>query len=323
MTGIISKAKFNFNIWLFLLVFIIPAQLFASIEIKGPGQSFNSVSDGIWKDASSWDLTDFPDYNTTDNKAEIYIQHKITLNDDLDVKGGTYIEISDTLVINGNVNFDNGSQVQITGDGVLIVNGIVDNEINSTLIKVDGNLIIYGDYYGGNGSTLSGTGAMLVSGSVTTDGSGSVFGSTVDCVPADAWDCKSSSGAPLPVDFLYLDASVKGGAVSLNWATASEINNDHFIIERSTDLKVFDEIAIIDGKGNSSTGNEYSWEDISPAPGINYYRLTQVDYDGTTTMLSMVQVTYAIDEIPEKIECFPNPFVSDLYVHSGSFTGNV
>jgi len=86
---------------------------------------------------------------------------------------------------------------------------------------------------------------------------------------------------------------------------------------------VFSEIAIVDGSGNSSTGEEYSLVDKSPMHGINYYRLTQVDFDGTKAKLSTVQVTYAIDKIPEKIKCFPNPFVSDLFIQPGTSTGNV
>jgi len=216
MTGTISKANFNFRIWWLLLVIIIPAQLFATNEIKPPGQTFNSVSDGNWTDASSWEIADIPDNNTTGNKDNIYIQHKITLNDVLDVKGGTYIEISDTLVVNGNVIFNGNSQVSLTNGGVLIVNGNVTNETNSNEIQVDGKLSIDGDYYGKNGSSVSGTGAMPVSGSVTTDGTASVFGSTIDCVPVAPWDCSSSAGAPLPVELVSFNAKLNGSGVLLS-----------------------------------------------------------------------------------------------------------
>lgn len=70
----------------------------------------------------------------------------------------------------------------------------------------------------------------------------------------------------------------------LNWATATERNASHFILERSADKDNFTTIAKVDAKGNSATEINYAWEDNAPLNGMNYYRLTQVDQDGTTVI---------------------------------------
>ncbi len=87
----------------------------------------------------------------------------------------------------------------------------------------------------------------------------------------------------LPVSLLYFNAEYKDGNVHLQWSTSSEINNDYFEIERSTDAKNFTPLVQINGHGNSSQLNNYSYTDV--IQGLNeaqtiYYRLKQVDYNG-------------------------------------------
>jgi len=86
--------------------------------------------------------------------------------------------------------------------------------------------------------------------------------------------------AILPVELTFFDVTRQGKEAVLDWSTASEINNDHFEIERSTDGKNFSARSAIKGKGNSSDINYYVMRDENPYPGISYYRLKQVDYDG-------------------------------------------
>ncbi|MFO7790225.1 MAG: T9SS type A sorting domain-containing protein [Bacteroidales bacterium] len=282
---------------------------------------FNSEDDGSWADDDNWNLDDFPDYFPTNTQDDIYVNTNITLNSGIDIRGGTSLEVDDydTLVIDGSATFRNGSLITVDEYGVLIIYGDVTNNNNSDEVQIDGQIIIDGDFYGGNGSEVNGSGDMIISGEIETDGSGSVFGSTDDCVPVDAWDCSTTSERPLPVELVCFNASLVGRDVHLSWETASEINNDHFIIDRSTDMRVFSEIAIIDGNGNSSTNNKYSWEDTSPAPGINYYRLTQVDFDGTKKVYNIVTIIWKADSAKKIVKCFPNPFVSDLNIDLQDF----
>jgi hypothetical protein len=67
----------------------------------------------------------------------------------------------------------------------------------------------------------------------------------------------------------------------LTWETLSETNNSHFEIERSTDCKAFEIIGIVNGNGNTIETNNYHYADDLPKSGDNYYRLKQVDFNGS------------------------------------------
>lgn len=87
---------------------------------------------------------------------------------------------------------------------------------------------------------------------------------------------------PLPVELVSFNAVSKDNTtVQLNWLTALEINNDFFGIEKSDDAVSWNTIANIQGVGNSTIMQQYSYTDKNPATGANYYRLRQCDYDGT------------------------------------------
>ena len=124
----------------------------------------------------------------------------------------------------------------------------------------------------------------------------------------------------LPIELLSFDAECNGNSVELAWATASEKNNDYFSLERSDDAINFVEIARIAGAGNSIERLDYSYTDFGVHGGDNYYRLVQVDYDGTRTASEII-VANCSDmptEEPEVV-AYPNPFDSDLTVELENF----
>jgi len=91
--------------------------------------------------------------------------------------------------------------------------------------------------------------------------------------------------------------------ITLTWSTASETNNKGFIIDRSADGINFQTLASVPGAGSSTTTRSYSYTDEAPLNGVNYYRLSQVDYDGQT-------VTYNItscDISSQTGSVYPNP----------------
>ncbi|MFH2094677.1 MAG: T9SS type A sorting domain-containing protein, partial [Bacteroidota bacterium] len=94
----------------------------------------------------------------------------------------------------------------------------------------------------------------------------------------------------LPVELLEFDAKYNGKTVDIVWSTASEINNDYFEIERSTDGLSFEHLLKIQGAGNSQSYQSYQTEDENPLKGISYYRLKQVDFDGKNTVSAPVAV---------------------------------
>lgn len=91
--------------------------------------------------------------------------------------------------------------------------------------------------------------------------------------------------------------------VSVSWSTVEEINNDYFTIEHSTDGLHFGQ-AYTTAANNGSALRRYEWIDPTPANGLNYYRLSQTDLDGTKTMLGLKAVSI---EGEARFSVFPNP----------------
>ncbi|PZF74920.1 LamG-like jellyroll fold domain-containing protein [Taibaiella soli] len=88
---------------------------------------------------------------------------------------------------------------------------------------------------------------------------------------------------PLPVTWMSFNATPKNGQVQLQWVTAKEVNNDHFVVERSNDGADFTEIATVKGEVNSDVTSTYNTIDAAPVAGNNFYRIKQVDIDGTSS----------------------------------------
>jgi len=117
----------------------------------------------------------------------------------------------------------------------------------------------------------------------------------------------------LPVALLFFDAKEKDGRhVLCSWSTASEINNDYFIITKSRDGIHFDDAGMVDGAGNYTGTLNYSFADESPYHGISYYRLRQVDFDGTIAFSQIVSVNFDEDHFSYTI--FPNPTTGNLFI---------
>lgn len=102
----------------------------------------------------------------------------------------------------------------------------------------------------------------------------------------------SGTNNPLPIELIFFSGKVENNTIDLNWATASEINNDYFTIERSLNAIDFEEALIIDGAGNSSHTIYYSVVDESPLEGTSYYRLKQTDFDGKYEYSKVVPVYF-------------------------------
>ena len=116
------------------------------------------------------------------------------------------------------------------------------------------------------------------------------------------------SGGPLPVKLLYFKAKNQNGTSHITWATASEINNDYFNIEKSKDGKNFEIIGKINGAGNSQQILKYEFIDSNLASGINYYRLKQTDYNGEFSYSDIEIINnYKENENKIKLSLYPVP----------------
>ena len=125
----------------------------------------------------------------------------------------------------------------------------------------------------------------------------------------------------LPIELMSFTAACNGRYVNIEWTTATERYNDYFIIERSDDAINFIEIARVAGAGNSIEQLDYNYTDYSAAGGDNYYRLVQVDYDGTRTASEIVVANCSEAEGEPDVQVFPNPFHNDLTIHMENFGG--
>lgn len=106
--------------------------------------------------------------------------------------------------------------------------------------------------------------------------------------------------APLPVSLLAFTVENKNNVNHLEWSTATEINNAYFEIEKSTNGNDFLPIGIVEGGGNSTEVLNYETDDRNAASGINYYKLKQVDYNGTYRYSEII----AINNKPSTNHCF-------------------
>ena len=109
----------------------------------------------------------------------------------------------------------------------------------------------------------------------------------------------------LPVELSAFSGEAKGEGVQLDWTTASEHDNDLFVIERSADGNVFSAIGTVNGAGTTTHETLYQFMDRSPIQGVNYYRLRQVDTDGQSEYSQVVAVFFRADGGP--LMTVPNP----------------
>ncbi len=108
----------------------------------------------------------------------------------------------------------------------------------------------------------------------------------------------------LPIKLLDFSTKANNNSIVINWTTASETNNSHFVLERSADGVNFVTITTPISKGN---GANYSHTDFSPVSGNNYYKLTQVDNDGTKVTYETIVVNFSLKA--NEVNVYPNPAV--------------
>jgi len=108
----------------------------------------------------------------------------------------------------------------------------------------------------------------------------------------------------LPVELISFNTTLINNEVKLEWETGSEINNDRFEVERSKDGINWELLTTVIGAGNSNTKLRYNIYDIMPYLGTSYYRLKQIDFDGSFSY-SKTEVINNIKTLPVTI--YPNP----------------
>lgn len=111
-------------------------------------------------------------------------------------------------------------------------------------------------------------------------------------------------GGSLPIELLDFTVTNLDDDVKVNWSTATEINNDYFLLQRSQNGSDWEDLQFIDGAGNSTSIIKYEYIDINPLKGTSFYRLKQVDFDGKSSLSEVVKIKTGND--PEVL-IYPNP----------------
>lgn len=257
--------------------------------------------------------------------------------------GGGYFGSEDVLVSDLQVDLSSNNMAPAEGDPIEITISINNNgptinyNITSTTIIPDGYTFdsFVSGYTGSashsagsitwsfdplgkdNNQTLTFTAIAQPSGGRTF--TSDVSGERTDVSPgnnsSDLTILLASDQEPYPVSLLsfYAESHKKKNIIS--WTTASEINNDYFEIERSCNGKDFKPIGIVNGYGTSNSVKNYEFLDYSPIRELVYYKLKQVDYDGSFAYFGPISVIPGASE--ENIKIYPNPareklFISDL-----------
>ena len=118
--------------------------------------------------------------------------------------------------------------------------------------------------------------------------------------------------AAQPVELTAFNLRGEGRSVVAEWETASERDNSYFSLERSADVRSFEAVGRVDGKGTTASVSKYVFEDKNPMVGINYYRLRQVDLNGTFTFSAVK--SYTVRE-SGALAVLPNPTADYLTVN--------
>ena len=234
-----------------------------------------------------------------------------------------------TLTNNGAMNMPNGmdhvgatSSLTIGASGTFTVTG---DFVNDGTVLNKGTLTASGNFF--NNGTITGPTAQprsqvqagsytVNNGSFGADGSYLDFCDGTPPTPAsNGFDSRggtvgpnvtfcaaNSSTQPLPVTLTSFTATPRAETVLLRWATASELNNKEFVLERSTDGRQYQALQTLAGRGTTLTASTYTALDTQPLPGRSYYRLRQVDLSGARSYSPAASVSR-----PTAIGAYPNP----------------
>ncbi len=113
---------------------------------------------------------------------------------------------------------------------------------------------------------------------------------------------------PLPVELISFTGKYTDDKITLNWVTATELNNKCFEIEKSIDGIVFSKIGVVNGSGTTSDKHEYEFTDYNVSNTKYFYRLKQINFDGISEFSKVVEVDASLPIQFALHQNYPNPF---------------
>lgn len=188
-----------------------------------------------------------------------------------------------------------------------------DSKLDSTIVGSDGKYVFLQNYTGSGGSsvcfiTTIDTTTLPTGSSLTTDNvETATFTSGGTADQHNNFGAWGGALSALPVEWLSFTGIQTPIGVELNWSTAMEENNSHFIVQRTIDGKNWDNIGEEVGAGFTSETTDYQHIDNNPTPGINYYRIKQVDFDGHYDYSRVIAVNVEGENRNFTMNLSPNP----------------
>ncbi len=257
-----------------------------NVEVRGNGNNNGFFHSGA-------NVTVLRDFNVTDANANVEISGPLSVRD-LSIQGGRVSVVKTIVMVNGNYT-QQGNNTRVSGG---------TPATNCGSFNVSGTSTLNSGTFGFNGFL----GMCNPRGSEF--GFTPIVGGRID--PNGRLGC--SCNQILPITLIYFTAKQNNSQVVLQWATASETDNEYFSLEKSRDGQQFNEIGRVAGAGTSTGKLTYQFTDDFPFGGTSYYRLKQVDLDGTFTYSRLVAVN---SEVTAALRIYPNPLTqNELWVEA-------
>ncbi len=137
-----------------------------------------------------------------------------------------------------------------------------------------------------------------------------LFVSGFDLVMFD--DVSLTASTVLPLHFSYFNGNSINKTIKLVWQTENEVNTKNFEIEKSINGITYTTIGFTNARGNSALTQQYYFTDAAPLPGINYYRIKQMDNDGRYTYSTAIKVSTELNK--NGITVYPQPAQTTMNV---------
>lgn len=237
-------------------------------------KSQDEASSGFWNNSSTWSSG-----TTPGNGDVLIIPAGVTVN--VNCNCGLYSGM--TIEVYGTLNFPGGRKINLSNDGIVNV------------------------YSGGEVTGSNNGDKIIIGGSTVWTGKNPDIEGPTTC---DVGGCAENT--TLPIELKSFSTSVNEHSIEVDWVSATEKNNDYYLLSYSYDFEYWQELIIINGAGNSNIDQSYSY--TFPADELTenaYIRLSQFDYDGSNEILAEEYVKISSSEQPL---IYPNPVKDILWL---------
>ncbi|SDK97350.1 Por secretion system C-terminal sorting domain-containing protein [Catalinimonas alkaloidigena] len=255
-----------------------------------------AAQNGNWHAASTWTPSGMPG----DNDVILIPADRVVT-----VRGTSHTLNNSILIVEGTLNMSNGDFS--FGCFCIPYGNLTFTGEDSGVIVEEGGTVNDNTYFEGDNMFIRVQDTNVWSGNGCSSNCGTIQGSFTPTAGRMAAPIDLAN--PLPVELVSFTATASLQAAVLQWATASEHNNHYFSVERSVDGHAFEAIAEVAGAGSSSQTHRYEFADPEAASLLSpvlYYRLRQVDFDGSFHYSPVVTLQRPTEL--DRVEVQPNPF---------------